>query len=125
MKYTEEQIRSNRKRWIEALRSGKYFQGVGFLHSIEMGAHYYCCLGVACEIFRNEFDIPVIFDENRNMYYYDGKECYISYPLEKYLGLNCEYAEELMLMNDTSRKSFIEIADHIETLPIDRRPVHD
>lgn len=33
-------------RWVEALRSGKYPQGVGFLHS----EGKYCCLGVLCAV---------------------------------------------------------------------------
>ncbi|MEM6815307.1 MAG: hypothetical protein AAF600_13130 [Bacteroidota bacterium] len=35
------------EKWIEALRSGKYNQGKGYLHN-DGG---YCCLGVACRIF--------------------------------------------------------------------------
>lgn len=38
---------SDIKKWVKALRSGKYKQGQDALQS-EKG---YCCLGVACEIF--------------------------------------------------------------------------
>ncbi len=34
------------KKWIEALRSGKYQQGKGMLNRGDQ----YCCLGVACEV---------------------------------------------------------------------------
>jgi hypothetical protein len=39
-----------RKLWVEALLSGKYEQGKNFLHTIE--DNKYCCLGVACEVYR-------------------------------------------------------------------------
>jgi hypothetical protein len=39
------------KQWVEALRSGKYNQGQGFLCRIDAnGNKYHCCLGVLCEI---------------------------------------------------------------------------
>ncbi|MFI5404982.1 MAG: hypothetical protein ACHQ1D_00565 [Nitrososphaerales archaeon] len=38
----------NQKKWIKALRSGKYAQGNGCLYDAELNE--YCCLGVACEI---------------------------------------------------------------------------
>lgn len=39
--------------WIEALRSGRYKQGLGSLRSLRsfgMGEVRYCCLGVLCEL---------------------------------------------------------------------------
>lgn len=36
--------------WLQALRSGKYEQGQGYLHTNKGGEHQYCCLGVLCEI---------------------------------------------------------------------------
>lgn len=39
-----------KKRWVEALRSGKYKQGLGRLAGINGGVARYCCLGVLCEI---------------------------------------------------------------------------
>lgn len=35
-------------KWLEALRSGKYVQGIGCLHNIQLNT--YCCLGVAGEV---------------------------------------------------------------------------
>lgn len=35
-------------KWLKALRSGKYEQGHGVLHSLEK--NNYCCLGVLCKI---------------------------------------------------------------------------
>jgi hypothetical protein len=38
------------KAWLDALRSGKYYQGEGRLRS----ENKYCCLGVACDVLRDE-----------------------------------------------------------------------
>lgn len=46
MTYTKEQQAENRRKWVEALRSGRYPQA---RHALRMGAGY-CCLGVACDI---------------------------------------------------------------------------
>lgn len=43
---TDEQ-RENNRRWVEALRSGKYKQGQGCLHR----NNTFCCLGVAHDVF--------------------------------------------------------------------------
>lgn len=42
------QIEAHRKQWIDALRSGNYKQGGGYLHRQDKDA--YCCLGVACKL---------------------------------------------------------------------------
>lgn len=39
-----------KKLWVEALRSGKYKQGRGYLHTNYGDDHAYCCLGVLAEI---------------------------------------------------------------------------
>lgn len=41
--------------WVEALRSGEYEQTMGVLCRVsEEGEKSYCCLGVACEVYRKE-----------------------------------------------------------------------
>ena len=45
-KYTPEQQKEHRRLWVQALRSGKYAQYLGYLHT--NGG--FCCLGVACDI---------------------------------------------------------------------------
>jgi len=44
--YTAEEQAEHRKQWAEALRSGKYEQGLGRLRDGDK----FCCLGVACDI---------------------------------------------------------------------------
>lgn len=43
---------SIKKRWVAALRSGKYKQGMGDLRreGFKEGEHEYCCLGVLCDL---------------------------------------------------------------------------
>ena len=55
--YTKEEQAANRKKWVEALRSGKYSQASGILRNDtdhatgrKLRGFEYCCLGVACEI---------------------------------------------------------------------------
>jgi hypothetical protein len=45
MKYLTKELM---EKWVEALRSGRYQQGIGKLRSIDDGQ--YCCLGVLCDI---------------------------------------------------------------------------
>ena len=46
MMYTREKQKTNRQKWVEALRSGNYKQGQKRLHTDDG----FCCLGVACDI---------------------------------------------------------------------------
>lgn len=49
------------KKWMRALRSGKYDQGRGLLQDAHGG---FCCLGVACEILISKEDIDRDMDRN-------------------------------------------------------------
>ena len=43
------------KKWVKALRSGKYKQGQTWLKQYDKkGQEQYCCLGVLCELYNNE-----------------------------------------------------------------------
>jgi hypothetical protein len=44
-------LTENQQKWVEALRSGKFKQGIGQLEQVDdEGNSFYCCLGVACVI---------------------------------------------------------------------------
>lgn len=47
-------MNQNVQKWLNALRSGKFKKSKGQLHYEEDGKHYYCCLGVACEVYHKE-----------------------------------------------------------------------
>jgi hypothetical protein len=82
-------------RWIKALRSGKYKQGVGALKT-ESGK--YCCLGVLsyCVDNNKPSNFSILYDAKRDKY-----------------GLTYKVRHKLVEMNDGG-KSFKEIATWIE-----------
>jgi hypothetical protein len=101
--------------WVNALRSGKYKQGKGHLTIItEPGQkNKHCCLGVACDLFRKNHDIP-ISDDGR-IRSYDGQTGYLPGVVEDWLGndiVNVQF--NLVDMNDNG-DSFDKIADYIES----------
>jgi hypothetical protein len=99
-----------KKKWVDALRSGKYNQGRGRLrHDDE-----YCCLGVFCDLIDDgEWSEPTF----SGIYFYkvgdkDSSGWLVDPILEHYCISNY-YMDRLMAMNDEG-KSFDAIADYIE-----------
>jgi hypothetical protein len=57
MKVTRKERLKNLRKWVKALRSGKYRQTTGTLVETHNGRkNAYCCLGVACKI----LDVPKV-----------------------------------------------------------------
>lgn len=59
-------MNENAKKWVKALRSGEYKQGEGRLaYSKNNHEALYCCLGVACDLYKKENpdDFSVDFEE--------------------------------------------------------------
>ncbi len=96
------------RRWIKALRSGKFGQTIGKLK--ENRTNEYCCLGVACKISGIGADVLNVNEwiEPRIALLADRKipELLISLPGNKFV-------VEVSEMNDNG-KTFPEIADWIE-----------
>lgn len=84
------------KKWIAALRSGKFEQARGRLKHGNQNGTRYCCLGVAEEV----CGLP------------RGDMC--SLETDRIIGLELTECHILMRMNDDDRRPFPEIADHIE-----------
>lgn len=63
--------------WLEALRSGRYDQGVGNLKAGDPDNPAYCCLGVLCELAANAGVIPpgkrIEEDPHNTNYYFQGE----------------------------------------------------
>lgn len=116
------------KRWIAALRSGKYEQGKGGLFRDGK----YCCLGVLCDISKKEFGL-----EKREEGFASARKLHLDYlpsKIRDYLELNLKidkngfsFSEYLISMNDGEivdrifrSRTFEEIANYIEKniLPI-------
>ena len=104
-------MNENAKRWIEALRSGRYGQTRDRLKSLGE----FCCLGVACEI----SGLADWGDDDS----YLGAVHTLPERVCDWLGVKCwdptiyidGYTLSLSFMNDRRWLGFDEIADLIET----------
>lgn len=96
--------------WIDALRSGKYNQG---MHNLNYKDNY-CCLGVLCEVYLKNCPNPKINKTVGSL----GISIYGSYssllPFEVKKWANLQDQIYFTYLNDTLNKSFSEIADYIE-----------
>jgi hypothetical protein len=120
-KLTEEQ-KLNIKSWIEALRSGKYKQGEGWLKSNDR----FCCLGVCSSIDEKVKEDEVIgFSYPINA---DASNFCTQYPDEDWFKNRFGFAykqpvifggQDLICLND-NRHSFSIIANVIEACFINR-----
>jgi hypothetical protein len=112
---TQEQLDLRRK-WVEALRSGKYQQGKGALRNSD---NRYCCLGVLCDI----VGVPSELPEDSDHYIFTTKDNgkisgYLNPEIAAMVGLKSVVGGgtsgmSLAGMNDRSTP-FTEIADVIE-----------
>ena len=121
MKKHEEELM---KRWVKALRSGKYEQGCGSLKmnvksedGLITDKHQYCCLGVLCDISGiGEWDDTVYMIEASQDGDFDFdlkgdlEGCELARVLE-HVGLD---EDILVRMNDVENQDFNAIADVIE-----------
>lgn len=91
-----------KKKWLKALRSGKYEQGRGQLRF----NNEFCCLGVlACVVDRDE----------KTWYAEDGGFGYEASQQQRLTGrLSRATVNQLIRMNDTDSKSFKAIANWID-----------
>ncbi len=93
---TAEKIQMNpilKKNWVDALRSGKYKQGMGELYN-ELGNNY-CVIGIFNKINNYSNESSVGYD-----------------PLKAIIGQDA--VDELWGMNDIKDKTFDQLADFIE-----------
>jgi len=121
--YTKEQQAENRKKWVEALRSGDYKQ----TQNVLTDGNNYCCLGVACDIsdlgeweeFETKESGGFEYIVNRD---YSSEKSSIDLPnsVQNWLGLYTisgasvnGVAKSLVTLNDEG-STFNEIADAIE-----------
>lgn len=95
-------------KWVAALISGEYKQGIGRLKS-DRGE--YCCLGVLCDIrfkeFKDCFSINPQFPDEA-IVQWAGLD--FNDPIIEYKGVECGISS----LNDIGGLSFPEIADLIE-----------
>jgi len=105
----------NQKKWVAALRSGKFTQAKGTLQC----DNNYCCLGVACRVAEENGIVLFYSDFNSN----SGGEVYggtlnSQHNVQDWLKLksgNGLFRDiSLVYLNDKEKNSFNQIADAIE-----------
>jgi hypothetical protein len=112
MTLTLEQMKKNRRLWVEALRSGKYKQGTGRLRSAD---NKYCCLGVLstiakCKWMKHKSSYSVGSE------YHNATDKARNFVGLRGIGGEFFNGEALWDLND-SGTTFSEIADIIESEP--------
>jgi len=113
---TKQELGPNQKKWLEALRSGKYQQGKNKLRDSD---DRFCCLGVACEV------LNVSFVAVDGFFYYDGNAQISPVTVVNDIALYGASGDNADRRDDTKRltylndhgKTFAEIADIIEADP--------
>lgn len=116
---TVTKLNANARKWVRALRSGKFKQTKKVLARVRAGETRYCCLGVACELYRREtkeIEKKVV----KNVVYFDDKQFTLLRDVQSWLGLEGDCGEyegsSLAEQNDDGVK-FEKIADIIESQP--------
>ncbi len=116
-------MNNNAKKWVEALRSGEFTQAHKSLHPTDDG---YCCLGVACELYRRETgDGEWVTTDKRLGWLFQADNTSIDYfmhpTVQKWIGLREPLGAapempggSLTALNDSCGYDFMEIADVIE-----------
>lgn len=101
-----------KSRWLEALRSGDYEQGTGYLNKKVDGDHHFCCLGVLCDLVEPEAWVESDLEDimsHRNGVWYGLPDALFT----KARGLTDSEVSYLAALND-NEWTFAEIADEIE-----------
>lgn len=102
------------KKWVDALRSGKYKQGAGGL--LRPNAEY-CCLGVLCDVSGMGQWVEELGHDTRRSYRLPDRTAavYIAPPgVAELVGFDKSQQEELAYLNDSGNATFEDIANRIE-----------
>ena len=111
------EMNANAKSWVAALRSGEFKQAVGALRKGDA----YCCLGVACELYRRETGDGMWKRDQYKDYRFDTRDADLPESVRAWFGLadhlgGVFYGESLAERNDAG-ESFTAIAYLIESEP--------
>jgi len=105
--------------WVPALRSGKYQQGTGTLFANDC----YCCLGVAADLLQTTCNVSwaelpggthaIVSNDDPDS---QGATGVWVDPIRAFVGIGQVEECNLYSLNDSSRYTFEEIADHLVEL---------
>jgi len=126
-----QELGPNQEKWLKTLESGIYVQGQSYLNDVN--TNRYCCLGVACEIFKGELNIHchIVEEVDEKAMAYDkithAAPTKVVNHLQLYTpygGTTNKYKTKLTNLNDIYKNSFKEIAAIIRENPADyfRKP---
>jgi hypothetical protein len=92
-----------KRRWVEALKSGKYQQGKKALQTDEG----FCCLGVLCDLYSKEKNIPWRNRDNNKSKIFLGHVGLLPDPVKNWAGLYSSRPfvgdRSLIALNDEGR----------------------
>ena len=115
-----------KQKWLTALRSGEYEQAQHELHTHD---HHFCCLGVLCDLYATEHNVPWQLREDFSGYlilankdilpaevadWAELRDINPSVPDEVHQDGDQLYLIELSAYNDDHDYDFNQIADLIE-----------
>jgi hypothetical protein len=111
-----------KEKWVAALRSDKYKQGFGRLHKAD---DTYCALGVLCDVYSKEFDVPwdkTEYHEGDNFSPFLGLINSLPKDVCKWAGLRSNVVSirhntlsvNIVLLNDEYKLTFNQLANYIE-----------
>jgi len=104
-----------KNKWLKALRSGEYKQGVRRLVNKN---DEFCCLGVLCDLYLREKGEGWVKAIHYDEYFCHTQSAILPIEVQEWAGLECgdpdAGAERLTGWNDIRQKSFKQIANLIE-----------
>lgn len=108
-------MNNNAKKWLKALKSGKYKQTAGALKHKEG----FCCLGVLCEVYNENSKTPIKPKKikNQDSYVYNNNHSFPPNIVAEWAGLKIEAMTNLTHFNDVQEYSFEKIASLMEKTP--------
>lgn len=116
-------MNNNARKWVEALRSGKYQQGQNRLATVEPDGIKYCCLGIACDLYKQEhpeFPVEQVKTFILHLVYGSDIEGYaLPKVVNEWLGLKLygDWDHGSLAGRNDSGISFAAITDIIESEP--------
>lgn len=118
---TKSKLNPNARKWVRALRSGKYKQTKGGLAKHFGTEIRYCCLGVACELFKKSGG-KIGREDAGKVVLFGGVQDFLPSPVRKWLGLvyndgSFGYNDDSLARRNDAGKRFTTIAKIIESQP--------
>lgn len=100
------------QKWIDALRSGEYKQGVGALRSSD--GKFLCCLGVLCNIVAPDDWVNEIETDGTSYWMHRGEVALPNVEITNLVEIPKEYNHFPANLNDAHNYSFEQISDVLE-----------